>query len=272
MDQQQFIELIKQYYTENRRSFVWREIPTPYNVFVSEIMLQQTQTFRVEPKFIAFVQELPNFKALAYAPFAQVLSLWKGLGYNSRALRLQLAAKIIVEQHDGQLPNDPMILRQLPGIGPATSCSISAFAHQIPTGFIETNIRTVYIHHFFADRLARNETIADKEIMPLVESTVDQKNPRDWYYALMDYGVMLKKNGHNLNSASKHYTKQSKFEGSNRQIRGNILQILLDNGRLRCEDIEVTLNKKSSQICTALEQLMTEGLLRVKDSYYFLAK
>lgn len=272
MDQQQFIQLIKQYYQEHRRSFLWREMPTHYNVFVSEVMLQQTQTFRVEPKFINFIVELPDFGALANAPFAQVLSLWKGLGYNSRALRLQQAAKIIVEQYDGQLPNDPMILRQLPGIGPATSCSIAAFAHQIPTGFIETNIRTVYIHHFFTDRLARNETVADKEIMPLVESTVDPTNPREWYYALMDYGVMLKKNGHNLNSASRHYIKQSKFEGSNRQIRGNILQLLLDNGRLTFEDIEIILNKKHSQISTALEQLITEGLLRINDSYYFLAK
>lgn len=97
MDQQQFIQLIKQYYQEHRRSFLWREMPTHYNVFVSEVMLQQTQTFRVEPKFINFIVELPDFGALANAPFAQVLSLWKGLGYNSRALRLQQAAKIIVD-------------------------------------------------------------------------------------------------------------------------------------------------------------------------------
>lgn len=270
MSHQEFIATVYKYYAQNRRSFIWREHPTPYNVFVSEIMLQQTQTFRVEPKFVTFIEALPTFEALAGAPFARVLQLWKGLGYNSRALRLQQAARCIMEQHGGELPSDPLLLQQLPGIGPATSCSIAAFAHQVPTVFIETNIRTVYIHHFFAEHLQAGHKIHDKELRPLIAATVDPYNPRDWYYALMDYGVMLKKSGNNLNAASKHYVRQSKFEGSNRQMRGKILDLLLQHGGLTYEQLQACVGYEEPRLPRALEELITDHLVQECDSKIIL--
>ncbi|MFA6263372.1 MAG: hypothetical protein WCW33_02695 [Candidatus Babeliales bacterium] len=223
-DLQQFQRLIKDYYANNQRCFPWREQITPYCIVVSEIMLQQTQTDRVVQKFDTFVKKFPTFNALAAASFHEVLLLWKGLGYNRRAMALQNTARRVVEEFHGILPTEPEILESFPGIGPATARSIVAFAFNQPTVFIETNIRTVFIHFFFNNRT----NISDKEIEPLVAQTVDKSNPREWYYALMDYGVMLKKSIGNVSRLSKHYHKQSPFKGSERQLRGLILQYLLE--------------------------------------------
>jgi A/G-specific adenine glycosylase len=223
-DQYQFKKCIKDYYANNRRSFPWREQITPYRTVVSEIMLQQTQTDRVLQKFDPFIARFPDFTSLAQAHFQEVLGLWKGLGYNRRAIALHQTAQCITREHHGILPQIPETLESFPGIGPATARSIISFAFNIPTVFIETNIRTVFIHFFFSN----HTVVSDKEILPLVAQTVDQTNPREWYYALMDYGVMLKKTVGNASRLSKHYHKQSPFQGSERQIRGKILHYLLE--------------------------------------------
>lgn len=136
------------YHSTSRRSFPWRECITPYRIVVSEVMLQQTQTYRVEPKFLAFVEQFPNFESLALAPFDEVLRYWKGLGYNRRAQNLQRIAQILLNEHQGLVPTDPNAMLSLPGIGAATAASICAFTHNKPTVFLETNIRTVLIYFF----------------------------------------------------------------------------------------------------------------------------
>jgi A/G-specific adenine glycosylase len=186
-------------------------------------MLQQTQTHRVEPKYLNFIKKFPTFRTLAKASTPEVLSAWQGLGYNRRALYLKKIAETVTRDYRGKLPSNPAYLGTLPGIGPNTAGSISAFAFNQPIVFIETNIRRVFIHFFFADK----EGIHDRDIIPLVEETLDQKNSREWYFALMDYGVMLAKNIPNPNRRSRHYAVQSKFSGSDRQARGLILKILL---------------------------------------------
>ncbi len=217
-----FQQHIWDYYRANRRDFPWRRTTDPYHIFISEVMLQQTQTFRVEPKFNNWIAALPTFQSLADAPLREVLSLWQGLGYNRRALWLHQAAQRIMTEFNGELPINPEILETFPGIGPNTAASVCAFAFNKPTIFIETNIRAVFIHFFFTGKAE----IKDNEIRPLVEQTVDQENPREWYYALMDYGVMLKKNLPNPSRRSAHHAQQTKFEGSERQIRGLILKSL----------------------------------------------
>ena len=261
-----FKRLIKQFYQDNRRSFPWRETPSPYNVFISEIMLQQTQTYRVEPKYLAFVDVFPDFQSLANATLEEVLRLWQGLGYNRRAKFLHQAAQMIMDQFGGELPADPDQLEQLPGVGSATAASLSTFAYNRPTLFIETNIRTVFIHHFFSDQ----DEIHDKEILPLVERTLDHDNPRDWYYALMDYGVMLKATQPNPSRRSKHHVKQSRFEGSNRQLRGQILKLLLEQPQsdvYLCKHLEYD----ASKVQYNLERLKKEGLVREAHGVYFVA-
>ena len=225
-----FIQTVWDYYAKNKRANLpWRKAITPYKVFVSEIMLQQTQVDRVIPFFKTWMKKFPTGRALAQAPQPEILKLWKGLGYNSRALRMKQAAQVVMKSYKGVFPKTYEELLELPGVGPYTAGAICAFAYNQPMVFIETNIRRVYLHHFFKDA----KSVHDRDLMELIKQTLDMKNPREWYFALMDYGsylgVSLKVAGkkYNPNTKSRHYTRQSKFEGSARQIRGKILGILL---------------------------------------------
>lgn len=261
----QFQKVIYDYYRENRRSFPWREHITPYHVFVSEVMLQQTQAQRTVSKFNEFIAAFPDFASLAAASVRDVLSHWHGLGYNRRALSLKKSAECIMSEHKGQLPTSLAVLDALPGIGHATACSISAFAFNKPVVFIETNIRSVFIHFFFLDR----EEVHDRELLGLVETTLDRHNPRDWYYALMDYGTMLKKKG-NPSRKSKHYTKQSTFKGSDREIRGAILKLLLTQQELDERQIAHVLQKDEERVSRILQDLVKEGFILKKQMRYNL--
>ncbi len=222
----QFREIIREYYQTNRREMAWRDTADPYAIFVSEVMLQQTQVARVTTKYPEFMAAFPDFPSLAAAPLEDVLRVWQGMGYNRRAKMLRDAACQVMSQFNGQLPQTPEKLVILPGIGPATAASIAAFAYNAPVVFIETNIRRVFIHFFFP----AEEKVHDDQILPLVRQTLDETNPRDWYYALMDYGASLKRMVQNPNRRSHGYTMQAAFAGSDRQIRGKILRYLLDQG------------------------------------------
>src|SRR5438128_283664 len=132
----QFQKIIWQYYSEHGRHFDWRGVDDPYKVFISEVMLQQTQTARVAIKYPEFINRFPHFAALAQAPLKDVLLKWQGMGYNRRGMYLHRAAQIIMQDYGGMLPNDPELLDALPGIGAATAASICAFAFNRPTVFI----------------------------------------------------------------------------------------------------------------------------------------
>jgi len=255
---------IKSYFRNHGRRFSWRDDITPYRVLVSEIMLQQTQTGRVEEKFAAFMARFSSFEELAAAELSEVLRLWKGLGYNRRAKYLHDAARTIVRDFGAQLPVDPEILVRLPGIGPATAASICVFAFNKPFAFVETNIRTVFIHFFFADQ----KKVHDRQILSLVEQTMDRREPRDWFYALMDYGVILKKNIGNLSRRSSHYQKQSRFEGSNRQLRGKILDLLLEQEKIPAASLAGLLDQSDERVAALVDALTAEGL--VKKAGHFL--
>jgi A/G-specific adenine glycosylase len=252
-----FQTIIWDYFAQHRRTFPWRDEPDPYKIVVSEIMLQQTQTHRVEQKYKQFIELFPNFDALAIAPLHTVLLAWQGLGYNRRALALQKLAKMVMNDFNGQLQASPDILQTLPGIGKATAGSICAFAFNKPTIFIETNIRAVFIHFFFGQQ----ENINDANLIPLVAATVDQKNPRHWYYALMDYGVMLKTNLPNPSRKSAHHARQSKFEGSDRQIRGMILKLLAQRQEISHKTLFASIDRPPERISKALSELIAEGFV-----------
>ena len=226
---------IKEFYKKYGRVQPWRHSTNTYHIFVSEIMLQQTQIPRVLEKFPHFIERFPTFQALASATLEEVIAAWQGLGYNRRARFLREIAIKICNEHDGILPRDPDVLVTFPGIGPATAGSLCAFAYNVPVVFIETNIRRVFIHSFFDPKKGK---VHDNELYPLVKAALDYENPREWYYALMDYGTMLSKQGGNANRNSTHYTRQSPFEGSDRQIRGEVLRALLQQGRLSGDEIK----------------------------------
>lgn len=221
-------------------------------------MLQQTQTTRVAGKYQDFIMRFPDFKALAHASVRDMLKAWQGLGYNRRALMLKKMAERVVRDCAGVLFSDETELRKLPGVGSATAAAVAAFAFGKPSVLIETNIRRVFIHFFFYDR----NGVRDSELRPLVEQTLDYSNPREWYYALMDYGVKLRRQVQNPNRRSAHYTKQGAFEGSERQLRGKLLRELLDGKAGTEKELSKMLNISSSQLREILSALRAEGFIK----------
>lgn len=261
---QKFQAIIWDYYHKNKRDFVWRATTDPYHIVVSEIMLQQTQTARVKEKYTPFILAFPDFQTLATAALRDILTLWQGLGYNRRAIALQRIAQLIIQDHNGSLPEDQTVLISFPGIGPNTAGSICAFAFNKPTVFIETNIRTVFIEHFFPQHI--NTT--DKQLLPLIVESIDHTNPREWYYALMDYGVMLKKTRPNPSRKSAHHTQQSKFEGSDRQVRGMVLKLLTHYSILSYDDLYQMIPREKHRIDKAIISLEVENFI-VKNKNLF---
>lgn len=250
-----FQELIWQKGRELYREMPWRQDTQPYYVLVSELMLQQTQVDRVIPKFLAFTQRFPDVASLAAAPLSGVLVLWSGLGYNRRAKFLHEAARKIVEQHGGVVPETYEALVGLPGIGPNTAGAILAYSFNQPVVFIETNVRSVYFFHFFPQEVS----VSDAQLKEVVAETIDREHPREWYWAIMDYGSWLKRQGLGALSVSTHYKKQPPLKGSLREVRGLILK------QLAISSIsEVELRRRlpdDERFDKALADLKKEGLV-----------
>jgi len=254
---EEFRQIIYQHYAEHSREMPWRVSSNPYHILVSEIMLQQTQVGRVLAKYEQFISTFPDFSAVNKAPLQEILGVWQGLGYNRRAIALQRICRLVVTEYGGVLPGSTETLQTFPGIGPATAGAICAFAFNQPTVFIETNIRRVFIHFFFPNKSG----VKDKEILPLVQGTLDTRNPRTWYHALMDYGAMLKNEEHNPNRRSAHYSRQAPFQGSNREIRGLILKTLLEKAALTEKELIRSVGKNSKRVRPIITQLIREGFL-----------
>lgn len=246
------------------RPMPWREDTRPYYVLVSELMLQQTQVERVIPKFQAFIAAFPNESALAAASLADVLKLWQGLGYNRRAKFLHEAAKKITTL--GEFPDDEVGLLSLPGVGKNTAGAIRAYAYNQPALFIETNVRTVYFHHFFE----HGELIDDKQIMALLEETLDHEHPREFYWALMDYGSWLKRQGVGRIQQSRHYKKQSPLKGSVREVRGKIIAELSVSD-LPLQELQGRM-PQDDRFETALAGLIGDGLVSQTERVLHLTK
>lgn len=263
MDVDEFRRLLRQHGEELYRDMPWRQDTRPYYVLVSELMLQQTQVDRVMPKFEAFIAAFRDEKGLAAAPLADVLRLWQGLGYNRRAKFLHEAAKKVVAL--GGFPQDETGLVALPGVGKNTAGAIMAYAFNQPAIFIETNIRAVYIHHFFDN----SDQVDDKDIRALLVQTLDREHPREFYWALMDYGSYLKKRGVRP-TRSRHYKKQPPLKGSIREVRGQIIAALaaqnLTGPQLR-EKLAA-----DDRFVTALSGLQNDGLVMLTDGLFHLTK
>jgi len=266
MDTRQFQEIIWQKGSELFRPMPWREDTRPYYVLVSEIMLQQTQVDRVIPKFEAFIKRFPSVEILAEASLSEVLTLWSGLGYNRRAKFLHEAAKMIVKEFGGVFPNELAELVKLPGVGVNTAGAIMVYSFNQPVVFIETNVRTVYFYHFFENQ----SEVSDAELKEKVEATLDREHPREWYWALMDYGNFLKRSGAGMNSKSRHYKKQSPLKGSVREIRGQIIKTLTKH------DLSIDELKKYIEIDErfepALQGLLKDGLVKETDGSLHLTR
>ena len=252
-----FSHFVWQWYATHKRDFIWRETSDPYHILLSELMLQQTQTERVIPKYTLFLNTWPTLNALCHASLTDVLYAWKGLGYNKRAKALHSIASLS-EQYHYTLPPDESVLLSFPMIGPATASAIRSFAFGQKSIYLETNIRRVIIHHFFST----SEKVHDKEIREILMSLMEiQDDAKNWYYALMDYGVNLKKIGINPNRRSSHYKKQSPFENSHRQIRSTLLFIITTEGIQKESDLIEKSSFEEERILYALQSLQQDGFI-----------
>ena len=259
-----FRRSIRRYYRLHARAFPWRETSDPYAILVSEIMLQQTQTERVVPKYTDFLRRFPAITALADAPVIAVLRAWRGLGYNRRALALKRCAEEVVVRYGGVIPDDRDALKALPGIGNYTAGAIALFAFGRRGVFIETNIRTVFIHSFFSKQRA----VRDDDIVPLIEQTLPRTKVREWYYALMDYGVMLKRTVPGITQRSAHYIKQTPFRGSRREIRGAILRLLTERAGCTRGAIKNAVRCDGVVLGGVLKELSQEGFITFSRGMY----
>ena len=202
---EEFRRTVRSRGAELYRDLPWRRTRDPYAIWISEVMLQQTQVARVDGRWQRWLERFPDIATLAAADPADVLEEWQGMGYNRRALALRSAARAVVDA-GGELPREAASLVALPGIGPATAAGIRAFAWDLPGVYLETNVRTVFLHELFPGE----QDVSDRRIVPLVEATCPPgasdtgDTPRSWYYAL-----------------------QSRFEGSHRQKRAELVRLLL---------------------------------------------
>lgn len=265
-----FRERIREQGRLHRRDLPWRYIEDPYAVLVSEVMLQQTQVKRVLDYWPRFLELFPTIDALAAAGTSDVLEQWQGLGYNRRALALKRCADICAAEHGGRLPQTADELVKLPGIGPATAAGVVAFALDRPALYLETNVRTVFLHELFPGE----EGVKDAALIPLVELACPADGVRDWYYALLDYGAHLKATLPNPSRRSAHHTRQSAFEGSRRQKRAELVRIVLAAGPEGIDAAEagVLLNETErragrdgvgdEEIASIIDDLASEGFFK----------
>ena len=263
---------VSTYYTSHGRAHLpWRNLPdnkagmkNPYRILVSELMLQQTQVARVIPKYKAFLKHFPTPHSLANAPLADVLRAWQGLGYNRRAKYLQLAVRAVTDG-GAEFPQTVRELEQLPGVGPYTARAVAVFAYNSPEVLVETNVRTVFTHFCFP----KKEKVADRELLPLIAQALEQSGmqPRDFYAALMDYGSYLKEQGIRINYKSTQYSKQKKFAGSTRQLRGAVIRQLLNSPKT-LPQLSKLLDRSTGDIRTIVLALQNEKLIVLKGRYY----
>lgn len=256
----QFQEKILSWYQENKRSLPWREVPvrTPvqekaYKVFISEVMSQQTQLSRVVPKYQDWMHAFPMIVDLANAKVADVLHYWSGLGYNRRALNLKKAAEMIVNNFGGKFPMTEKELVSLPGIGKYTARAILCFAFDQQVSVVDTNVRKIIVTQFGVDG-------NDQELQEIADQLLPKGKAYDWNQALMDYAAaMLKKEKIAI-------PKQSKFLGSHRYYRGQIVKKLLEKKEIKVSELGLLIKKDYTYLDnlwlqTLVQELITEGFI-----------
>ena len=287
----QFQNEILQWYRENKRDLPWRKTRDPYTILVSEVMSQQTQISRALPKYEAWLVSFPTIYDLAQASVALVLKHWSGLGYNRRALNLKKTAEIIVSKYHGEFPQNEKELRLLPGIGVYTARALLCFAFNQQIAVVDTNVRKVILtqiitelgimnrelgvkknnkivdhnSYFLMQDSNRASQLTDKELLTIAEALIPKGKAYEWNQALMDYAsTMLKKEKIPI-------PKQSKFRGSHRYYRGQILKLLVSEQTIAINELGGRIMNNYSKnnkewLQKLIEELQTEGFITITEN------
>jgi len=246
---------ILSWYAKNGRKLPRRKTKNPYAIHISEVMLQQTQVDRVVPYFHQRMKDFPDYKSLAKASKIDLLKHRSWLGFNSRALRLQQCAHEIVSKYKWKVPKNRDVLMKLPGIWPYTSAAIMSFAWNLPVPVIDTNIRRVLIFLFKLP-----EVITAKALETFAEKVIPQWKSRDRHNALMDQWALLLTA---RKTKIKPLSKQSKFEGSDRQVRWwTMKQLTTQNEQLTIKKVEEEFPRKN--VKEILQGLKKEWLIKIR--------
>lgn len=281
---------ILMWYERHQRELPWRDLildseigaRDPYKIMLSEIMSQQTQISRVVPKYIAWLEAFPTIHDLAKAPVSDVLKYWSGLGYNRRALNLKKTAQIIVEQYRGKFPKTEKELLALPGIGQYTARAIMCFAFNEQVAVVDVNVKKVILVEVLGSMSqrsgsiqlgdanrdsstnARNDKINDKEIAIIADQLVPKGKAYEWNQALMDYSAKV------LKKEKIDIPKQSKFIGSRRFYRGQIVKQLIEKQIINKSEIGKLVKKDftdgdNALIKSIITEMEKEGFIEVKN-------
>jgi A/G-specific adenine glycosylase len=260
-----FQSMIFIWWKGNRRDLPWRHTHDPYNIAVSEIMLQQTQVLRVIPKYREFIERYPTVFDLAKSSTASVLRMWKGMGYNRRALYLHKMAKIVVEKYQGKFPTDEKLLTKLPGLGKYTTRAILVFAYKKDIACVDTNIRKIITHFFFNDKPQ-----SDSIIQSAADRLVPTGKSWEWHQALMDYGSVNLKN-----KRRNKYSDKQPFKETSRFYRGRIIDMLRKKKYPEIKIIQLVhdqYGKQEYEIQSIINGLVKDGLVTRKKGILFLPK
>ncbi len=249
-----FRRKIWRFYSRYGRRLPFRETTDPYKITVAEFMLQQTQVARVVPKYNTWIRIWPAWTDLATANNRELLRAWSGLGYNRRALYLGQSARIVMRKFSGRLPDDPDILRSLPGVGSYTARAILIFAFNRPLVTIDTNILRVLIREF--DLPPHISTI---DLEKLAERLLPTGRSRDWHNALMDYS-QLTLPAHLPDVPTR--IRQAPFRGSRRQLRGEIIRRLTVSPRVSIDRIARETERRVDDVAEAARSLDKDGMVR----------
>jgi A/G-specific adenine glycosylase len=270
------------WYAPRARAYAWRRgRPSVYRTLVSELMLQQTQASRVEPVFRSFLRRFPSVSSLAAASRAEVLRAWAGLGYNRRAVSLHRAAQEVMTSHGGRVPVDPAALRTLPGVGPYTAGAVASIAGGVPVAALDVNVRRIVSRVGFADAPP-----APFAVDEAAARWLDRGDPGRWNQALMDLGrthcrAVPRCEGCPLARAcrwrrahpdggpvERGHPRQGRFEGSMRQARGRIVEVLRGRSTAGVEALSSATDVPVDRVGAALEGLVRDGLvIRTGRSY-----
>ncbi|MBI3955949.1 Fe-S cluster assembly protein HesB [Candidatus Gottesmanbacteria bacterium] len=253
-----FQQKVFTWWSTHKRDLPWRRTRDPYRIMVSEVMLQQTQVLRVVAKYREFIERYPRVSNLAHATPAEVLRIWKGLGYNRRALYLHRAAKTIAEAYHGKFPINERELIKLPGLGTYTARAILVFAYKQEVPLVDTNIRQIITHFFFADQPQKASVIEDvaRKLLPKGKSW-------QWHQALMDYGALELRNIQ-INKYTNKQMEKIPFRESNRFYRGRIIDRLREgeiSEKKFLNELGKTYTKPVAFLHSIIASLVKDGLI-----------
>jgi A/G-specific adenine glycosylase len=267
-----------EWYETRRSAYPWRRShPDPYGVLVSEVMLQQTQAPRVVPAFERFMRRFPTIRDLAAAPVADVIREWSGLGYNRRAAARSAAARTIVANHEGMVPGDPIVLETLPGVGPYTAAAVASLAYGRGVPAIDTNVRRIVARAVMG--VEPDEATA-RDIRAAAEAAFDRSDPGAWNQAMMDLGREVcrphprcrtcpiakscRSAGAFPRAPRRRRTPRKSFEGSSRQVRGNVIRELAASMEMNLRTLARHTHHPVGRLADAVRALHAEGLVEAE--------